>query len=96
MTQTGLLSPVTFWLLGSPDQGQIGTGIGLLIWAKMSRWPGEIGTATRDDVFLYTTDGGLHRYDARFYLPTVAFTYWWAYTKPLGDVLHTMFSWAAP
>ena len=96
MTPAGDLGPVSFPFTPPPDQGQIGPGDGILVWAKMSHWPGEFGTDTRDDVFLYTADTMLNRYDARFYAPTVAVTYWWGYSQWLGSVLTRMFSWAAP
>ena len=93
----GYLLPVdTYWTAGSVNQGQIGSGDGYLIWAKMSRWPGESGTNTRDDVFLFgSASAALSRYDARYYAPTLTYTYWWGYTQPLSYLLTRMFSWAA-
>ncbi len=93
----GYLLPVdTYWSAGSVNQGQIGSGDGYLIWAKMSRWPGESGTNTRDDVFLFgSASAALSRYDARYYAPTLTYTYWWGYTQPLSYLLTRMFSWAA-
>ena len=101
MPSTGLLAgylvPVdTYWTIGSVNEGQIGPGDGFLMWAKMSRWPGESGANTRDDVFLYTSDASLSEYDARYYAPTFAYTYWWGFTQPLSYLLTRMFSWAAP
>jgi hypothetical protein len=94
---TGNLATVdAHWFVGSVDQGQIGRQQGYLIWAKMSRWAGESGTNTRDDVFLYGSDTSLSRYDARYYAPIVTYTYWWGYTQYLSNVLWAMFSWATP
>jgi hypothetical protein len=95
MDSTGTLLPVdSSWILGSVNQGQIGPGDGFLIWAKMSRWAGEAGTDTRDDVFLFAGES-VSRYDARYYSPWFTYTYWWGYTQWSGYVLSKMFAWAA-
>jgi hypothetical protein len=86
------------------EQGQIPVGKnyvafgetkrpGVLIWAKMKRFPGEGGkTNARDDVFVYNREAlTLTRCDARYDEGDEIQTFWFAFRQTAPDVMKLLF-----